>query len=475
MTARALIGLLPAGVAAEGQVRLRRPRTCSTLSERELVRLRGSEHRPRLPGPVHDAQSAAAVRRAHRRRRSRRARPATAAAASDATRPSGGSRRSASPTPTVARALPVPALGRHAAARRDRGRARPRPAAADRRRAVDGARRDDPEARSSHCSSSLQESRGMGLILITHDLRVAFSMCDRVYVLYAGSVLEVGRLRAARGRAAPPLHARAAAVRAAGRSPPVEPCRAIDGSVPDARRGRGPLLVRRPLSLGAGRDASSEAPALRERRTGPARPPASASTRSGRHATRRGASPSPSRSTCRGRRSRRSARRDSRAHEGVRARGRAQRARRSTGVSLEIAAGESVGLVGESGSGKTTLGRCLVGLETPTAGRSSIDGIDAADYRRLSDARPAPAAADGADDLPGPVLVAQPGADDRRDAPGGARRRRRPAGRQPRRGRRAARPRRPAGGLRARASRSRSRAASASASRSPARSRSGRA
>ena len=31
----------------------------------------------------------------------------------------------------------------------------------------------------------------MGLIMITHDLRVAFAMCDRIYVLYAGSLLEV--------------------------------------------------------------------------------------------------------------------------------------------------------------------------------------------------------------------------------------------------------------------------------------------
>ena len=33
------------------------------------------------------------------------------------------------------------------------------------------------------------------MIFITHDLRVAFSVCDRVYVLYAGSVLEVGNAR----------------------------------------------------------------------------------------------------------------------------------------------------------------------------------------------------------------------------------------------------------------------------------------
>src|SRR3954447_4129696 len=36
----------------------------------------------------------------------------------------------------------------------------------------------------------LQVERGMGLMLITHDLRVAFSMCDRVYVAYAGSIVE---------------------------------------------------------------------------------------------------------------------------------------------------------------------------------------------------------------------------------------------------------------------------------------------
>src|SRR5207344_551656 len=38
----------------------------------------------------------------------------------------------------------------------------------------------------------VQASRGMSLILITHDLRLAFSTCDRVVVLYAGSLMEVG-------------------------------------------------------------------------------------------------------------------------------------------------------------------------------------------------------------------------------------------------------------------------------------------
>jgi peptide/nickel transport system ATP-binding protein len=55
-------------------------------------------------------------------------------------------------------------------------------------------------------------------------------------------------------------------------------------------------------------------------------------------------------------------------------------------VSLRIMPGESVGLVGESGSGKTTIGRCLVGLETPTAGDICIDGIAAADFGAMAKA-----------------------------------------------------------------------------------------
>jgi ABC-type glutathione transport system ATPase component len=51
-------------------------------------------------------------------------------------------------------------------------------------------------------------------------------------------------------------------------------------------------------------------------------------------------------------------------------------------VSIDIRAGETVGLVGESGSGKTTLGRGILGLAPVTAGSIRLDGKEIAHATR---------------------------------------------------------------------------------------------
>lgn len=54
------------------------------------------------------------------------------------------------------------------------------------------------------------------------------------------------------------------------------------------------------------------------------------------------------------------------------------------GISLEIYAGERVGIIGPSGSGKSTLLGLMGGLDMPTRGTIEIDGID---ISRLSENR----------------------------------------------------------------------------------------
>ncbi|MFD7131655.1 dipeptide ABC transporter ATP-binding protein [Streptomyces sp. NPDC059894] len=221
----------------------------------------------------------------------------------------------------------------------------------------------------------LQRRRGMGLLLITHDLSVAFSTCDRVYVLYAGSVLEEGAAAELRHR---PLHPYTAALLAAEPSVRTryERLPTVPGSVPPpGARGTGcpfagrcahtaaecrtgPVRLRPPRPGGAPAAEGRLSACVRLAEIGTALatavPPASAP---------HGPGPADGPAALRVTGVHRTFRGDGGSHPAVR------------DVSLTVPRGRITALVGESGSGKTTLARIAVGLERFDEGRVEVGEV----------------------------------------------------------------------------------------------------
>jgi peptide/nickel transport system ATP-binding protein len=216
---------------------------------------------------------------------------------------------------------------------------------------------------------SIQVKRHMSLVLITHDLRVAFSICDRVYVLYAGAILEVA---SSAELEAEPLHPYSLGLLQS--EPPADRrlrvLRVIEGGVPapdevvgicrfasrcrwatpECRRGEPPLA-----HVGSRQSACIRLKAIRDDlRHERALIQEKATAEVGETQDEPLVSIVDLSKVYRGRQ------------------GRAVRA--VSDVSLTVGHGEAVGLVGESGSGKTTIARCLVGLETPTRGLITAGG-----------------------------------------------------------------------------------------------------
>jgi len=227
----------------------------------------------------------------------------------------------------------------------------------------------------------VQEARGMGLVLITHDLRVAFSMCQRIYVLYAGSLLEhapSGELEAE------PLHPYTLGLLLS--EPSVdrryEELRAMPGSVPSADdvADRCPF---EPRCTWAAPECAIGQPPLHV--VGPSRTSACVRIDLIRPALARARGEAAERThTPMTATTGQSILRAEGLTKTFSVRGARHDVSALRAVSLEVREGESVGLVGESGSGKTTLARCVVGLEKPTSGRITVNDVDITDFAQLT-------------------------------------------------------------------------------------------
>ncbi|USQ81279.1 ABC transporter ATP-binding protein [Ornithinimicrobium faecis] len=229
----------------------------------------------------------------------------------------------------------------------------------------------------------IQEQRHMALVLITHDLGVAFSVCDRIHVMYAGSMVEVG---AAATLAESPGHPYTVGLRLA--EPPfghyAPQLSAIPGRVPspdavstqcafaarctwaqdECRAGRPSLRliedarqsacvriadIRHDLQAAIGASqATGEPPAV-----------AGEEPLLVVEDLQKSFKTSPML-------------------------GRSLTVPALKGVSFELGVGESLGLVGETGSGKSTIARLILGLASGDAGRINLGGLDLTSYRRLS-------------------------------------------------------------------------------------------
>ena len=226
------------------------------------------------------------------------------------------------------------------------------------------------------------EARDAALLLITHDLSVVATACERVLVMYGGRIVEAGPVeevfRRPRHRYTQGLIAASDLISEAGRR-----LWTIPGSVPPAGEFPSGCVFRNRCTFATGECA------IRPAWTGPdpsrgyaCHHPAGDGDREevADETPEVGALPRPSRDRPLSgapvivvedlvrdyQRPRTSLTRPGQTVHALR------------GVSFEVMAGERFGIVGESGCGKSTLLRLLAGLDRPTSGRVVVEGTDIA-------------------------------------------------------------------------------------------------
>jgi peptide/nickel transport system ATP-binding protein len=234
--------------------------------------------------------------------------------------------------------------------------------------------------------------RGTSVLFITHDLAVVAQLCDSVYVMYAGHIVEEGPTRAVLRHPAHP-YTRALLRSLPELGHPKQALAAISGNVPDLAHPPAGCAFR--PRCAAAHDACRAVPdlfpapddaghraacwLLPEGASAESAPPAGLDADRHRTASEPAAAPLLALEDV-----------AVRFPVGFDWRGRPLgHVHALNGVDLTLRRGETLGIVGESGCGKTTLGQIIMRLLAPSRGRVVFDGIDldTVDATRLREIR----------------------------------------------------------------------------------------